>query len=108
LHIDVKDQFGREISLKLNCETRWCSLYDMVERFLKLKTCVTLALLELHPNISFGELEWQLLQNIPSAFKFLNSERRGSPARREFINSRTQPEVWSKKKLDQQMNKLSN
>jgi hypothetical protein len=60
----VKGQFGRELSLNLDCNTRWSSLRDMVERFLKLRTYVTLALLELQTEISFCESEWQLLSEI--------------------------------------------
>jgi hypothetical protein len=41
LQNNVKDQFEGESSLELNFKTRRSSLHNVVERFLKPKTCVS-------------------------------------------------------------------
>ena len=38
---------NKELSLVLDCKTRWSSMYKMVERFICLKKCISKALLDL-------------------------------------------------------------
>ena len=38
---------NKELSLVLGCKTRWNSMYEMVERFICLKKCISKALLDL-------------------------------------------------------------
>ena len=55
---------GKNIDLILDCKTRWNSLSDMVGRFLKLKSCVFKALLDLKSNVKFTDEEIQDLYDI--------------------------------------------
>ena len=40
----VKNEFSEELKLILDCKVRWNSLLAMIERFLKLKNCISKAL----------------------------------------------------------------
>ena len=70
-----------ELSLVLDCETRWCSMYEMIEWFICLKKCMSKALLDLsiEHDISTVQLNWKKFSN----FYFL-SRRRASQALRKI------------------------
>lgn len=62
----VLEEYGKNVDLILDCKTRWNSLSDMVGRFLKLKSCVFKALLDLKlkSNVKFTDEEIQDLHEI--------------------------------------------
>lgn len=43
----VKQELGKELQVAMDCKTRWSSLADMLERFLKLKSAITKALIDI-------------------------------------------------------------
>ena len=45
----VKSEFGHELKPILGCKTHWNSLFDMVERFVKLSKCIKMALIPVPP-----------------------------------------------------------
>lgn len=53
LQFFVRDSLGKELTLVRDVKTRWNSLCDMLERFLKIQTCVQQALLALHKEHLF-------------------------------------------------------
>lgn len=63
----VKEEFGRELMLILDCPTRWNSLLLMLERFYKLKSCVQKALIDGRKEINFSSNEFKIISNIISA-----------------------------------------
>lgn len=63
----VKKEFGREISLSLDCKTRWSSMFTMLETFSKVIVCVQKSLLDLRSDIVFSDQEVILLQNAINA-----------------------------------------
>ncbi|KAJ2948892.1 hypothetical protein O0L34_g5823 [Tuta absoluta] len=56
----VRERGGpqKELSLILDCRTRWSSLFDMLERFYNLKNCINKALIDIESEIKFSEEEW--------------------------------------------------
>ena len=44
---------NKELSLVLDCKTRWSSMYEMIERFICLKKCISKALLDLLLNMIY-------------------------------------------------------
>lgn len=60
----VKEDIGKELSLMLDCRTRWNSLLSMIERFYKLKVCVDKALIDIGSDIKFSDLEWSKIKDL--------------------------------------------
>lgn len=60
----VKEDTGKELSLILDCRTRWNSLLNMIERFYKLKLCIDKALIDVQSDIKFSGLEWLKIKDL--------------------------------------------
>lgn len=60
----VKEDTGKELSLILDCRTRWNSLLAMIERFYKLKVCIDKALIDIGSDTKFTDLEWSKLKDL--------------------------------------------
>lgn len=73
LQIYVKQEFGKDIKLQLDCKTRWSSLADMISTFIRIKLCVSKALIDLSleadPNYSLNAEEHAVLANLDKAFQ---------------------------------------
>jgi len=73
LQIYVKQEFGKDIKLQLDCKTRWSSLADMISTFIKIKLCVSKALIDLNleadPSYSLNAEEHAVLANLDKAFQ---------------------------------------
>ncbi|CAH0551103.1 unnamed protein product [Brassicogethes aeneus] len=73
LCICSKQEFGKDIKLQLDCETRWSSLADMISTFNRIKLCVSKALIDLgleaDPNYSLSAEEHAVLVNLDKAFQ---------------------------------------
>ena len=54
----VKQEKGKELSLILDCQTRWNSLEAMIERFITLKDCVVLTLKDIGASHMWNEAEY--------------------------------------------------
>lgn len=65
----VKSEFGKEKALILDNKTRWNSLLSMLERFFELKTCIRKSLIDLKIDISFSEVEMNLINSTISALQ---------------------------------------
>lgn len=63
----IKQSFGKEISLQLDCKTRWSSLCDMLACFYKLRVCIKKALIDMHNDMSFSEAEFDLMNRAITA-----------------------------------------
>lgn len=63
----IKQEFNKEISLKMDCKTRWSSMCDMLETFYKVRLCVKKALIDLKVAIEFSEFEFNLMENTIAA-----------------------------------------
>ena len=64
LRIHVKCEFKKELILILDTKTRWNSLLEMIERFLKLKKCIEKALIDLDEQFNMSQGEYLLLDDI--------------------------------------------
>ncbi|XP_013185171.1 uncharacterized protein LOC132903749 isoform X1 [Amyelois transitella] len=51
----VVAEYGKELNLILDCKTRWSSLSDMIERFLKLRSAITKGFLDLDIVVPVNE-----------------------------------------------------
>ena len=60
----VREDLGKELSLILDCKTRWSSLYNMLERFHVLKGCISKALIDEGTEIKFSDEEWTKLKEL--------------------------------------------
>ncbi|GBM45708.1 hypothetical protein AVEN_14151-1 [Araneus ventricosus] len=60
----VKEDTGKELSLILDCCTRWNSLLVMIERFYKLKVCIDKALIDIGSDTTFSDLEWSKIKDL--------------------------------------------
>lgn len=60
----VKIEHGKELSLLLDCKTRWNSLLTMLERFYLLKICIQKALIDLNHPICLEDVEFELVNKI--------------------------------------------
>lgn len=59
LQMYVVSEYGKELMLKLDSKTRWNSLLDMLERFLKVKNSVAKAMIDcnMEMNITNGGIK---------------------------------------------------
>ena len=60
----VKNEFSEELKLILDSKVRWNSLLAMIERFLKLKNCISKALRVIASTENVFEEEWAMLNNL--------------------------------------------
>lgn len=60
----VKIEHGKELSLLLDCKTRWNSLLTMLERFNLLKTSIQKALIDLNHPIRLEDDDFELVNKI--------------------------------------------
>lgn len=65
----VKAEHGTELSLTLDCKTRWSSMFTMLERFLKLQGPIRKSLIDLKSTIVFSELEFTQIENLVRALE---------------------------------------
>ena len=59
----------KELSLDLDCKTRWSSMYEMVERFICLKKCISKALLDLSIEHGISTTEFLFLNKLIRALE---------------------------------------
>lgn len=59
----------KELSLILDCKTRWSSMFAMIERFLLLKKCIIKALLDLSIAHNISETEFLFLDRLKCALE---------------------------------------
>ena len=76
-HDYVKDKFNKELSLQLDCRTRWNSLLSMLRRFFLLKDCITPALRVVRSIDTFSEDEWAVISNLVEALSPLEVVLKG-------------------------------
>ena len=60
----VKEAKGKELSLILDCCTRWNSLLSMLERFYSVKVCIDKALIDTGSDTKFSADEWSLINEL--------------------------------------------
>ncbi|GBN17013.1 hypothetical protein AVEN_74390-1 [Araneus ventricosus] len=60
----VKEDTGKELSLILDCRTRWNSILAMIERFHKMKVCIDKALIYIGSDTTFSCLEWSKIKDL--------------------------------------------
>lgn len=65
----IRDEFKRELTLILDCKTRWNSLLAMLERFDKLVNCIRKNLIDIHSSLSIAEDEIITLKSVISALQ---------------------------------------
>lgn len=60
----VQQDLGKDYGLILDCKTRWSSLFEMLERFNVLKSCISKALIDVGSNIRFSDEEWANMKEL--------------------------------------------
>lgn len=60
----VIEEFGNDYTMILDCKTRWSSLFLMLERFYKLKTCVMKALIDVKSKATFSDEEIEMVRTL--------------------------------------------
>jgi len=69
LQVYVKREFGKELSLSLDCRTRWNSLFDMLSRYLHLRTAVQKAMIDLKQPVHLTDADFAVVQDIVSTLE---------------------------------------
>ncbi|KAH9631749.1 hypothetical protein HF086_014750, partial [Spodoptera exigua] len=69
----VKEEMIGETNLILDCRTRWNSLADMLERFVKLKVPIQKAMIDLKINQELSESEYRRLADLSRVFEILKA-----------------------------------
>lgn len=101
------EEFGRSLDLILDCKTRWNSLHDMIERFLKLKSCVMKTSLDLKLKINFTEEDIQQLENICCSLNVIKATVMALCRRDTNLLTADTAINFMLQKLDSQPNELS-
>lgn len=65
----VKQDLGKELSLILDCRTRWNSLADMLDRYIALHRPVTKTLVDINNALIISNLELALIKELNSCLK---------------------------------------
>lgn len=65
----MKTDINKELSLLLDCKTRWSSLLTMLERFLEVKSSIQKSLIDIKVNITLDDDDFKLLTEIVNALK---------------------------------------
>ena len=65
----VIDEFKEELSLILDCKTRWNSLVDMLARFLKLKNPIQKALIDVKTSVQLSDADFNNIEEIVMALE---------------------------------------
>jgi len=65
----VKCELGKELSLVLDCCTRWNSLSDMLARFLQLHTAVQKATIDLKEPVQLVDADFAIIKDIVSSLE---------------------------------------
>lgn len=60
----VKEEFGHELQLLLDVRTRWNSMMQMIERFLKLKNAIKKALIDLNMSEKWNDANTSILESL--------------------------------------------
>jgi hypothetical protein len=69
LQEEVKKQLGKEVSLILDCQTRWNSLLSMIQQFLKIKDAIAKVLTDISPLLICSNDEVEVLLDIVAALE---------------------------------------
>lgn len=67
----VKNDIGKELTLILDCKTRWSSLADMLARFLQIKSTVKKSLIDINSDIKFSDAEIDILEHISESLQIM-------------------------------------
>ena len=65
----VRAETGHELSLSLDCKTRWSSLWEMLSRFVTLKNCILKAMIDIKCSVQLSDAEIETIQEIVSALE---------------------------------------
>ena len=60
----VKKEFGKEISVILDCRTRWSSLSDMLSRFIMQRSAVQKAMIDLKEPVQLTDADFASIQEV--------------------------------------------
>ena len=65
----VREENGKELSLLLDCKTRWNSLLAMIDRFISLKKPISKALIDIAATEKMDSIDWEILDHICRCLK---------------------------------------
>ena len=65
----AREENGKELTLLLDCKTRWNSLLAMIQRFTSLKKPISKALIDIGSTEKIDLIDWNILENICQCLK---------------------------------------
>ena len=69
LQVHVREEKGKELSLILDCRTRWNTMLDMLKRFYEMRNSVKHALIDLNESFDLTETDLEKINEIIEALK---------------------------------------
>ena len=67
----VKGEYGQELKLVLDIQTRWNSLHAMLERYVKLRSSLKKALIDLHAPSNVSDEEFEVVQQLANILEHI-------------------------------------
>jgi hypothetical protein len=65
----IKAEVGHELSLSLDCKTRWNSLFEMLHRFVSVRNCILKAMIDIKSSVQLSDTDMDDIQDIVSALE---------------------------------------
>ena len=69
LQEEIKKQHGKEVSLILDCRTRWNSILSIIQQFLKVKDSISKVLMDISPHLFCSDNAVEILSDIVAALE---------------------------------------
>jgi hypothetical protein len=65
----IKAEVGHELSLSLDCKTRWNSMFEMLHRFVSVRNCILKAMIDIKSSVQLSDTDMDDIQDIVSALE---------------------------------------
>ncbi|XP_063782142.1 uncharacterized protein LOC134932045 [Pseudophryne corroboree] len=65
----VRAEIGQELNLILDCKTRWNSLFEMLSRVIRLRSCILKAMIDVKSQVHITDADFESVQEIVTALQ---------------------------------------
>ncbi|CAG5015605.1 unnamed protein product [Parnassius apollo] len=103
----ISKNTGKELQLLADCKTRWGSISTMVDRFNRLRSCVSKALIDMNSDIKFTQSEFHTLDNFQKSLNIIKVTVEAQYLRNATLLTADAAMKFMLRKLDSQNSTLS-